>query len=138
MLPEPMRLEVLLPSRVLLSKSGVTRIVAETAQGCFGILPRRRDCVAALTPGIFTFETPADGEVFVAVDEGVLLKAGPEVRVSVRRAMLGRDLGQLRAAVEHEFRAQDEEALQLRTLMAKLETACLTRLSGLQGLARGR
>ncbi|MEO8225591.1 MAG: F0F1 ATP synthase subunit epsilon, partial [Gammaproteobacteria bacterium] len=68
-----MNLEVLLPFRVLLRKTDVSRVVAETAHGSFGLLPRRLDCVAALAPGILTFETPADGELFVAVDEGVLV-----------------------------------------------------------------
>ena len=62
----------------------MTRIVAESAGGSFGLLPRRLDCVAALVPGILVYETPARGEVFVAVDEGVLVKSGRNVLVSVR------------------------------------------------------
>ena len=98
-----MKLDILLPAQRLLRRTDVLRIVAETADGSFGLLPRRRDCVAALAPGIFSFETAADGEVFVAVDDGVLIKAGADVVVSVRRAMIGADLGTLRAAVEREF-----------------------------------
>jgi F-type H+-transporting ATPase subunit epsilon len=127
-----MNLAVLLPSRLLLHKAAVKRIVAETADGSFGLLPRRRDCVAALVPGILTFETAADGEVFLAIDEGVLVKTGREVRVSVRRAMVGADLGALRAAVEREFLAEDELARDLRSVMAKLETAFLTRFGALR------
>ena len=59
--------------------------------------------------GILTYETEAEGEVFVAVDEGVLVKTGPDVLVSVRRAMGGTDLGQLREAVEQEFLTLDEQ-----------------------------
>ena len=51
--------------------------------------------MAALAPGILTYETEADGEVFVAVDEGVLVKTGADVLVSVRHAIGGTDLGQL-------------------------------------------
>jgi F-type H+-transporting ATPase subunit epsilon len=39
----------------------------------------------------------------VAVDEGVLVKTGLDVLVSVRNAISGTDLGQLREAVEREF-----------------------------------
>ena len=78
-----MNLKILLPFEVFAEKSGVTRIVAETPQGSFGLLPHRLDCVAALAPGILTYETEADGEVFVAVDGGVLIKAGAAVLVSV-------------------------------------------------------
>ncbi len=126
-----MNLDVLLPFRVLLHKTEVSRIVAETSEGSFGLLPHRMDCVAALTPGILTFETPGDGEVFVAVDEGVLVKNGADVRVSVRRAMLGADLAQLRDAVEREFLVEDEQARELRAVMSKLEGGFVARFANL-------
>lgn len=126
-----MNLEVLLPFRVLMRKTDVSRIVAETGEGSFGLLPHRLDCVAALTPGILTFETPADGEVFVAVDEGVLVKTGAEVCVSVRRAMLGASLSQLRDAVEREFMTQDDQARELRAVMNKLESGFVARFASL-------
>jgi F-type H+-transporting ATPase subunit epsilon len=88
--------------------------------------------VLALVPGILIYETEAQGEVCVAVDEGVLVKAGPDVLVSVRRALGGTDLGRLREAVEREFRTQDEDAQSLRQVMAKLEAGFLRRLGGLR------
>ncbi len=127
-----MNLEVLLPFRALLRKDDVSRIVAETTEGSFGLLPHRLDCIAALTPGILTFETPVDGEIFVAVDEGVLVKAGDDVRVSVRRAILGDDLEQLRDAVEREFLAEDEQERELRAVMAKLESGFVARFASLR------
>ena len=122
-----MTLKVLLPFLLFAEKAGVSRIVAETHDGSFGLLPHRLDCVAALAPGILTYETEADGEVFVAVDEGVLVKAGADVLVSVRRALVGKDLGQLRAAVTNEFLKLDEHERSVRTVMAKLETGFLRR-----------
>ena len=74
--PTSMNLKVLLPFGVFAEKTGVSRIVAETREGSFGLLPHRLDCVAALAPGILIYETEADGEVYVAVDEGVLVKTG--------------------------------------------------------------
>ena len=65
--------------------------------------------MAALAPGILVFETEAEGEVYVAVDEGVLVKTGADVLVSVRNAIGGTDLGQLREAVEREFLNLDEQ-----------------------------
>src|SRR5665647_3099771 len=70
-----MKLKVLLPYQVYAEIAGVKRIVAETPQGSFGLLPYRLDCVAVLEPGILTYETEAGGEVYVAVDQGVLVKA---------------------------------------------------------------
>ena len=111
-----MNLKVLLPFQIFAEKTGVSRIVAETREGSFGLLPHRLDCVAALAPGILTYETEAEGEVFVAVDEGVLVKTGPDVLVSVRRAMGGTDLGQLREAVEQEFLTLDEHEQSVRSV----------------------
>lgn len=83
--------------------------------------------MATLVPGILTYETEADGEVFVAVDEGVLVKTGAEVLVSVRRALGGADLGQLRDSVEKEFLTLDENEQSVRSVMAKLESGFLHR-----------
>ena len=130
--PTLMHLEVLLPFQVFAERTGVSRIVAETREGSFGLLPHRLDCVAALVPGILIYETDVEGEVYVALDEGVLVKTGPDVLVSVRRAIGGTDLGQLRDAVEHEFLTLDEHEQSVRSVMAKLETGFLRRFATLQ------
>lgn len=127
-----MNLKVLLPFQVFAEKSDVSRIVAETPEGSFGLLPHRLDCVAALAPGILTYETVAEGEVFIAVDEGVLVKAGPEVLISVRRAMSGADLGELRAAVEREFLTLDEQEKSIRLVVAKMESNFVRRMARLR------
>ncbi len=127
-----MNLKILLPFQIFAEKADVSRIVAETHEGSFGLLPHRLDCVAALAPGILTYETPTDGEVFVAVDDGVLVKTGPDVLISVRRALGGTDLGQLRDAVEKEFLTVDEQEQSARTVMAKLETGFLRRFAAFQ------
>ena len=132
MLPPSMNLKVLLPFQVFAEKSGVSRIVAETREGSFGLLPHRLDCVAALAPGILTYETDVDGEVFVAVDEGVLIKAGSDVLVSVRRALGGTDLGLLRAGIEREFLTLDKNEQSVRSVVAKMEAGFLRRFASLQ------
>lgn len=124
-----MTLKVLLPFRIFAEETGVMRVVAETSAGSFGLLPQRLDCVAALVPGILIYETEAQGEVVVAVDEGVLIKSGPDVRISVRQALSGTDLGRLRAAVEREFLSQDADAQKTRSVMAKLEAGFLRRFA---------
>ena len=124
-----MNLKVLLPFRIFAEKTGVVRIVAETREGSFGLLPHRRDCVAALAPGILIYETKSQGEVYVAVDEGVLVKTGPDVLVSVRNAIGGTDLGQLRDSVEREFLKLNEREQSVRSVMAKMESGFIRRLS---------
>jgi F-type H+-transporting ATPase subunit epsilon len=127
-----MTLKVLLPFQIIADKTSVSRIVAETREGSFGLLPHRLDCVAALAPGILTYETEADGEVFVAVDEGVLVKTGPDVLVSVRRAISGTDLAQLHDTVKQEFLTLDEHEQSVRLVTAKLETGFLRRFATFQ------
>jgi F-type H+-transporting ATPase subunit epsilon len=127
--PTLMNLKVLLPFRIFAEKAGVSRIVAETRNGSFGLLPRRLDCVAALAPGILICENKAEGEVYMAVDEGVLVKTGSDVFVSVRNAIGGTDLGQLREAVEREFRNLNEREQSVRSVMTKIESGFIRRLA---------
>ena len=124
-----MNLTILLPFQVFAEKKGVSRIVAEGREGSFGLLPHRLDCVAALEPGILTYETESEGEIYVAVDEGVLIKTGQDVLVSVRDAIFGTDLSQLQEAVEKEFLTLDENEQKIRSVMVKLETGLIRRLA---------
>ena len=126
-----MNLKVLLPSQIFVEKTGVSRIIAETREGSFGLLPHRLDCVAALAPGILTYETASDGEVFVAVDAGVLVKTGSDVLISVRRALGGTDLGQLREVIEKEFLTLDEHEQSVRSVLAKMEGDIIRRMASL-------
>jgi F-type H+-transporting ATPase subunit epsilon len=126
-----MRLRVLLPFQVFADVADVDSIVAQTSAGSFGLLPHRLDCVAALVPGIFSYRPAAQAEVFLALDEGVLVKAGADVRVSARRAIRGTDLGQLHDAVAREFLQLDAQESSLHALMAQLEGGLLERIVGL-------
>lgn len=124
-----MNLKILLPFMVFAEKRDVLRMVAVTHEGSFGILPQRLDCVASLSAGILVFETAADGEVYIAVDEGVLVKTGSDVRVSVRNAIGGMSLGKLRAAVEAEFMQLNEQEQKVRSVLAKMESGFIRRLA---------
>lgn len=127
-----MYLKILLPYTVFSEQADVVRIVVETHDGSFGLLPHRRDCVAALAPGILMVATAAGGETWVAVDEGVLVKTGADVTVSVRRALAGVDLGQLRQQVEHAFLTLDTAAQSARIAMEKLDASFTHHLTAFQ------
>src|SRR6202047_1238257 len=98
-----MNLKILLPFRIFLDLKQVSRITAETREGSFGLLPHRLDCVAALVPGILIYESKGANASYLAVDEGVLVKSGAEVLISVRRAIGGTNLRELHDAVKREF-----------------------------------
>ena len=117
-----MDLKILLPFRIFLDIQNVNRIIMETNNGSYGLLPNRLDCVAALVPGILTYETEAKGIRYLAVDEGVLIKANKQVMVSVRNAIDGADLGKLQEMIEKEFMNLDEKEKNVRSVMSKLES----------------
>ena len=126
-----MQLKILLPFKVFAEKQDVLRVVAETSVGAFGLLPNRLDCAAALEPGILIYETAAEGEVCLAVDAGILVKAGDEVLVSVRNAIGGMDLAGLREAIEREFREMDAQEKSVRAVLTKLESGFIRRFANL-------
>ena len=121
-----MDLKILLPYKVFAEIKNVERIIAETNEGSFGFLPQRLDCVAILVAGIFTYKT--DKEYYLAVDQGILVKAGSQVLVSVRNAVGGEELGQLADKVKNEFKNTDENEEKVRHLASKLESGFLSRL----------
>lgn len=122
-----MRLRVMLPSRILLDQE-VVKVVAEAQNGSFCLLPRHVDFVAALVPGLLNLVGPNGAEEFIAVDEGTLVKCGSEVSVSVRHAVRGGDLGELRRTVEEEFRLLNETEKAARSALARMEADFIRRL----------
>jgi F-type H+-transporting ATPase subunit epsilon len=121
-----MRLKVVLPSGVLLEQD-VVKVVAEAENGSFCLLPSHIDFVAPLTPGLLAF-TPRDGEeIFLAVDEGVLVKCGPEVLVSTWNAVRG-PLGELRQAVREQFRELGEREQKARSALGRLEASLVRQI----------
>lgn len=127
-----MNLKILLPFKIFIEIKNVKRIVAETANGQYGFLPQRLDCVAALVPGIFNYETATGGIKYIAIDEGILVKIGSEVMVSVRNAIGGADLGKLHESVKKEFENIDDTEKNVRSVMAKMESSLMVRLQKFQ------
>ncbi|MBP7486931.1 MAG: F0F1 ATP synthase subunit epsilon [Parabacteroides sp.] len=123
-----MDLKILLPYKIYADIKNVDRIVAETNEGFFGLLPQRLDCVASLVPGIFMYETDKGEIHYIAIDEGVLVKAGMEVLVSVRNAIGGTDIGQLHNSIKKEYVKLDDNERSVRSVMAKIESEIIYNL----------
>ncbi|MCC7410092.1 MAG: F0F1 ATP synthase subunit epsilon [Gammaproteobacteria bacterium] len=126
-----MRLEVFEPTRVVVVAEA-TRVFGEAANGAFCLLPRHVDFVTALVPGVLEYLTPQGAMKLIAVDEGVLVKAGEQVRVSTRRAVEGEDLETLRDTVVSEFRHHDEHDRIARSALARLEASVVRCFIGLR------
>lgn len=131
----PLRLRILLPTTILADEA-VVKVTADGAHGNFAILPRHVDFLAALVPGLLSFERADGGERFAAVDGGLLIKHGADVFVPTRRAVIGHDLDKLTLTVEREFLSEDERERDARSAMARLEADFIRRLMELETLGR--
>jgi len=126
-----MMLKVILPSGVLLEQETV-KVVAEAQNGSFCLLPCHIDFVAALVPGILALTAPDGEETFFAVDEGILVKRGPEVLVSTWNAVRGK-LGELQQAVREQFRELDEGEKKARRALDRLEASLVRQIVEWEG-----
>jgi F-type H+-transporting ATPase subunit epsilon len=127
-----MNLTILLPFRIFARLDNISRIIAETLEGSFGLLPHRLDCAAALVPGILSYTTNADDTTYLAVDEGTLVKSGDCVFVSVRRAIAGSNLNDLHEAVVREYLTLNTQEREMRSVVAKMESGFIGRLAELR------
>jgi F-type H+-transporting ATPase subunit epsilon len=126
-----MNLCILLPFKIFVRLENVSRIVAETLEGSFGLLPHRLDCVAALVPGILSYSTSDGGTTYLAIDRGLLVKRGSEVSISVRRAIRGADLNELHQAVVRDYLTLDAQEREMRSVVSKMESGLIGRVAEL-------
>jgi F-type H+-transporting ATPase subunit epsilon len=119
------RFSILLPTEILLHTM-VSKVVVETDNGVWCLLLHHIDFVAALVPGILVYVASGQ-ETFVAVDEGILVKCGSEVRVSTRQAVCGPDLGCLKQTIEAQFCRLNARETLARAVLARLEADTVRR-----------
>jgi F-type H+-transporting ATPase subunit epsilon len=124
-----MNLEILLPFGVFAKVTGVSEIAVDTSAGSLGLLPHRLDCAAALVPGILSYAESGNATVYVAVDEGVMVKTGDNVLVSVRHAIGGTDLSRLHESVKSEFLKIGEQERDVRAAVSRMEGGLMRRLA---------
>jgi F-type H+-transporting ATPase subunit epsilon len=112
-----MKLMILLPGEVFM-EAEVAKVIAEARNGSFCLLPRHVDFVAALVPGLFSFETAEGRDVFLAIDEGILVKCGGDVlcRHATRAGSRSRSI---EGTVEQQFKKIDSREKKARMAMAK-------------------
>ncbi|HSH27031.1 MAG TPA: F0F1 ATP synthase subunit epsilon [Wenzhouxiangella sp.] len=128
-----MQLKLLLPVQVLIDEP-VIKVIAEAVDGYFCLLPRHRDFVAALVPGVLSFHDLSGKECFVAVSEGILVKYAGDVMISTLDAALGDELDHLQALVDEKYLQHDEHERKARAALARLESGALKSFKRLQEL----
>ena len=122
-----MQLQLLLPTKILFNQS-VQKISAEAENGAFCLLPNHLDWVTLLVPGIFVATLSSGEDHYWAIDQGVLVKCGSQVRVSAQKAVPGQDLSNLQQTVQQEFRRLDDREKQARRILARLENSFVREL----------
>jgi F-type H+-transporting ATPase subunit epsilon len=127
-----MNLKILVPSRIFADEHGVAKVVVETTAGSMGLLPHRRDCAAAVAPGILSYEGAGGATVYLALDAGVMVKTGDAVVISVRRAVGGAGLADLEAAVKRDFLRVGAQERAMQNAMVKLEGGLIRHLAEFQ------
>ena len=114
--------KILLPHKIFKDITGIENVTLETTEGSFGMLPHRLDCVAILVPGIFAYEDAGHNKKYLALDEGMLVKIGNQITISVRNAVGEAPLGEIKKAVEQEFQTLSASEKDRRVAMMKLES----------------
>jgi F-type H+-transporting ATPase subunit epsilon len=125
-----MKLKVLMPTKIF-AEEEVAKISGEALNGSFTILPRHVDFVTVLQAGLLYYESK-DGETFLAVDKGVLLKAGEEVLVSVKDAVKAKNLNDVRRKVEKRYQELNEKEKKSRSVLARFESDFVRRFLELE------
>ena len=130
-----MQLSIFTPAETLV-EAEASRLTARGADGAFGILPHHVDIAAAVVPGIVAYVDGSGAEHYVAIDHGVLLKAGERLRIATRRAVAGDDLASLQRAVEKEFLNLSDLERDARLALARLEAGVVRRFLDLEDAGR--
>lgn len=126
-----MMLLLSVPTGILLD-ARVTRVSGESDRGSFTLLPRHADGAMLLRPGLLSYVGEDGVEVFVAVDEGILVKADRHVRVATRRAVATGDLENARYALARHLHERSEHERKSRSVLMALEADVLRRLGELR------
>lgn len=114
-----MRLKVYSPVGVIL-ETPVTQVDFESIDGFYTLLPRHMDMVSALKPSILSYKTNGN-QLYIACNQGVLVKKGEDVSVSTKLAIMGTDLKQLQKTIEVDFKEMEQQRKEANLTMARLE-----------------
>ena len=126
-----MDLRILLPGKTYW-QGRVKRITGEAINGFFCLLPRHVDFITIMTPGIFFALTEKEEDLYLAINEGILIKANEQVTLSTRSAVKGDNLGELKKEVEENFIKINQQEEGARSALQKLEADFVRRFLDLE------
>ncbi len=132
-----MRLKTLLPTGVAVDED-VLRVRVDTRNGSMTFLPHHADYLTVLTAGLVSYrvvkEDKKTKDVFMACDQGILVKEGDKISLSVRKAIISDDIEYLTKLISKDFKKTEDERKKANVAIARLEVG-LTK--GLLKLSKG-
>jgi F-type H+-transporting ATPase subunit epsilon len=101
-----MKLTIVLPDRIMAEKE-VQAVTAQTQHESVELLQRHMDIVLTLSCGLLEYCDEGGMRWYVAHDDGVLVKDGREVLVSIGRAVQDPDRSRVTEALQEYLTAVD-------------------------------
>ena len=112
------RLEIITPASAITKTADSLR--AMDSSGFFGVLSRHQDLMTVLNPCILMYRE-GGMEGFVALDGGILRVEAGRVTVASREAVEGKDLSELREALESVFYRKAAKEAAFMDLLSNME-----------------
>jgi len=112
-----------------------TSFVGEDASGSFGLLPGHARFMTMLGFGLARFRRGSGNWEFLALPGGLVYFTGNQLYLNARRYLRGQDSERIRAALERQFAAEEDELRAMKQSLQRLEQEMLKRLVEIQ---RGR
>ena len=128
-----MKVRILSPIGPVLDEEA-EKISFESLSGSRTFLPNHIDTVSALPPNIVSVRTTAHKDIYLACTQGVLVKQGSQVLISVHKAVIGNDLNNLATLIKTEFAQDEDNRRQVNTAIARLEAQLSRGFVNLKGV----
>lgn len=127
-----MQLILTTPQGIILQQN-IRKITLETLDGYYTLLPRHVDFVSAVIPSIVSYLPEQENEKYAACHQGIVVKKGDKITLSVQGAVLSETLPELQERIKTEFKQNEEQRKQLNTAMARLELGLVRGFQQLKG-----
>lgn len=111
----------------------IRKISLEFLNGYHTFLPKHIDFASIIKPSIATYTDGNGAQKYIACHNGVAVKKGQNITLSVQQAVLGNSLSELKSTILQEFKKADEQRKELNTAMARLEIGMLRGFKNLKG-----
>lgn len=125
----PMKFKVMTPTALACEGDAVT-ISVPTVSGWWTFLPRHRDMVTIVVPGVLTWKGTDNVVIKVAIDEGILTKRKGSITVASRHAAVGTTIEELHRIIADQFAKENEKEKRMHSVIALLEGDFLRRFVG--------